>query len=229
MSGMLCLTFDDLFVENWCAARSILDDFDAHVTFCISHLHTASSSQIDGLHLLQEDGHEIAFHTRTHARLGPYLDRYGLAHWLDHEVDPGIAEHRDLGFPARTFACPFHASTPETRKALGTRFNVVRTDGPRSLDPENPKSRIYQSIPNDKCLANLGFADVQHKAFPGWKRQLQLLNLIAETGGRAMFTGHDIRGKKSGKGFYSTRKQLRRLLEAATSKGLRLTTASTNI
>lgn len=222
MPGKLCLTFDDLFVDNWCAARPVFDAYNARVTFCVSHLHAATPSQIKGLHELQRDGHEIAFHTRTHPHLGQYLRRHGLAHWLEHEVDRGIAEHRALGFPARTFACPFHASTPETRQALAERFDIIRTDGPRSLDPDNPHARIYHEVPADKCLANLSFADMQHKAFPGWKRQMEFLDLIAETGGTAVFAGHDIRARKAGRGFYSNHNQIQRLLDGAQRRGISL-------
>ncbi|MEO1139359.1 MAG: polysaccharide deacetylase family protein [Pseudomonadota bacterium] len=222
MPGTLCLTFDDLFVDNWVAARPIFDDYDARVTFCISHLHTATPAQIDGLQLLQSDGHEIACHTRTHPKLRPYLETHGLGHWLKHEIDADIAEHRALGFPARSFACPFHASTPETRTALATRFEVIRAAGPRCLDRANPSTRIYKEIPASRCLDNLGFADIQHRAFPGWTRQHSLLDLIADTDGTAVFTGHDIRARKSGPGFYSTYRQLRRLLDAATTRNITL-------
>lgn len=220
MPGTLCLTFDDLFVANWVAARPVFAEHDARVTFCVSHLHEATPAQLEGLHLLQSDGHEIACHTRTHPKLKPYLAAHGLDHWLEHEVDRAIAEHRAAGFPARTFACPFHASTPETRAALASRFEVIRAAGPRSLDPADPASRIYTERPASRCLDTLGFADMQHKAFPGWRRQHHLLDLIAQTGGLAAFTGHDIRTKKSGPGFYSTARQIGRLLEAATTRGI---------
>ncbi|MFN3209244.1 MAG: polysaccharide deacetylase family protein [Roseovarius sp.] len=220
MPGTLCLTFDDLFVANWVAARPVFADHDARVTFCVSHLHEATPEQLDGLHLLQSDGHEIACHSRTHPRLKPYLDAHGLDHWLEHEVDRALAEHRAAGFPARIFACPFHASTPETRTALATRFEIIRAAGPRSVDPANPARRIYSEIPASRCLDNLGFADMQHKAFPGWRRQHHLLDLIARTDGLAVFTGHDIRDRKTGPGFYSTTRQIGRLLQAATARGI---------
>lgn len=220
MPGTLCLTFDDLFVANWVAARPVFAEHDARVTFCVSHLHEATPAQLEGLHLLQSDGHEIACHTRTHPKLKPYLAAHGLDHWLEHEVDRAIADHRAAGFPARTFACPFHASTPETRTALATRFEIVRAAGPRSLDPADPASRIYTERPASRCLDTLGFADMQHKAFPGWPQQHTLLDHIAEIGGLAVFTGHDIRARKSGPGFYSTQAQIGRLLEAAITRGI---------
>ncbi len=220
LPGTLCLTFDDLFVANWVTARAVFAEHNARVTFCVSHLHEATPEQIDGLHLLQSDGHEIACHTRTHPKLKPYLAAHGLDHWLEHEVDRAIAEHREAGFPARSFACPFHASTPATRTALASRFEVIRSAGPRSLDQTNPASRIYLKIPASRCLDTLGFADMQHKAFPGWRQQHRLLDLIAKTGGLAVFTGHDIRDRKSGPGFYSSQAQIGRLLKAAATRGI---------
>jgi len=61
-----------------------------------------------------------------------------------------------------------------------------------------------------------------HTAFPGWRRQNRLLDLIAETGGTAVFTGHDLRSKKYRPGVYSTQARIGRLLEAAPSSGVTL-------
>jgi len=220
MPAALALTFDDLFVANWVAARSVFDDFGARVTFCVSHLHTATPDQIAGLRALQSDGHEIAFHSRTHPRLGPYLARHGLAHWLEHEIDAGIAEHRALGFPARSFASPYHASTPQTRAETGRRFAVTRAAGPRGVDPENPGARIYRTPGPDGTVDCIGFCDLRHRAFPGWDRQMRLLDTIGETGGTGVFAGHDIREAAEGARYYSTPGDLRRLLGAARDRGL---------
>lgn len=223
----ISLTFDDLFVSNWLAARPVFDAFNARVTFCVSHLHMATDAQINGLHTLQSDGHEIAFHTRTHPRLKPYLDEHGLDHWLTHEIDQGIAEHHTAGFPAKTFAAPFHATTPDTRAALATRFTVVRAAGPRGATVENLTDRIYDKPGPDNAVDNIGFCDVQHRAFPGWDWQARLLDTIADTGGTGVFTGHDIRRGRGGPGFYSTHRQLRRSLRMATARGLAITPLAT--
>ena len=222
----LCLTFDDLNVANWLAARPIFEAFNARVTFCVSHLHTATPEQVDGLRTLQNDGHEIGFHTRTHPRLKPYLERHGLDHWLTHEIDAGIAEHRALGFPATSFASPFHASTPDTRAACAERFAIIRAGGPRGVTGDMLPTRIYHAPGPDNAVDNLGFADFQHRAFPGWDRQMHLLDAIAAHGGTGVFTGHDIRAEKSGPGFYSTHRQLRRFLAAAAERDLGFDTLS---
>ena len=216
----VCLTFDDLFVENWLAALPVLDAFDARVTFCVSGLHTATPAQVEGLHRLQAGGHEIGFHSRTHPRLMPYLRRHGLGHWLSHEIDAGVAEHRAAGFPATSFAFPFHASTPETRAAVATRFAIVRAAGPRGVTETDFSARIYDRLGTDRSVDNIGFADAQLRQFPGWRRQEAILDAVAARGGVAVFAGHDIRPGREGPGFYSTHRQLRRLLQAIAARGL---------
>ncbi len=226
MLPTLTLTFDDLNVANWLVARPIFDAHNARVTFCVSHLHTTTPDQIAGLRTLQSDGHEIAFHSRTHPKLVRYLKTHGLAHYLAHEIDAGIAEHRALGFPAKTFGCPFHASTPETRAALAPRFAVIRAAGPRGVTQAYLHDRIYHAPGPDNCVDNIGFCDFQHRAFPGWAWQMTLLDAITEHGGTGVFTGHDIQPKKGGPGYYSAHRQLRRFLAMARDRGLGFQTLS---
>lgn len=221
----VCLTFDDLFVENWCAALPLFAEFDAKVTFCISHLHEASAAQIDGLHRLQEVGHEIGFHTRTHPKLGPYLNRHGVAEWLADEVDRGVAEHRAAGFAATSFAAPFHATTPESRAGLGQRFAIVRAGGFRGA-ARDLSARIYRRPGPDRAVDNIGSVDFQHPAQGGWAHLDIQLDAIAAAGGVGVFTGHDIRARKDGRGFYSSQRQMRRLLNAVASRGLAFHTLS---
>ncbi len=224
MPGAIALTFDDLFVGNWHAARPLFDAFGARATFCVCKIHKARPRQIAKLRALQADGHEIAYHSRTHPRLEPYLEKHGLAHWLEHEIDAGVAEHRALGFPAESFASPFHASTPETRAETARRFAVTRAAGPRSLNRADPASRIYHRLDPDRAVDCLGFCDLRHSAFPGWDWQMRLLDLIAETGGTGVFAGHDIRAPGRKSEFFSTPEDLRRLLGAAVDRGLTFVT-----
>lgn len=226
MTAAVALTFDDLNVAGWCAARPIFDAFSARVTFCVCRLHKATAEEVTGLRALQADGHEIAFHTRTHPNLHRYLKRHGLAHWLAHEIDAGVAEHRQMGFPARSFASPYHASTPETRAETAKRFAVTRADGPRGVTQETCRSRIYSRANPDGTVNCIGFCDFQLAAFPGWQHQMRLLDSIAEHGGTGVFAGHDISAHRSGPGFYSRPRQLRRFLRSAAERGIGFRTLS---
>lgn len=226
MTPALCLTFDDLHVANWVAARPVLDEFGARVTFCVSHIHTADEAQIAGLRMLQDDGHEIAFHSRTHPRLVTYLAEYGLDGWLENEIDRGIYEHRALGFPATSFASPFHSSTAQTRVECARRFLVTRASGPLGARPESFEDRIYTNPKPDRSVDCVGFCDMQLGVFPGWEYQRILLDTIAEEGGTGVFAGHDIRENRDGKGYYSTWRQLRKLMGMAAERGIGYRTLS---
>ena len=220
MTGFVCLTFDDLFAGSWHAARPIFDEFGARATFCVCNLHNAKPRQVKKLRALQEDGHEIAFHSRTHPKLGPYLRQHGLAHWLEHEIDAGVAEHRALGFPAQSFASPFHAFTEETLAETAKRFRITRAAGPKNLSERDIPSRIYHHPGPHNAVDCLGFCDFQHRAFPGWEWQSRLLDQIASSGGTAVFAGHDIRAPGKGSQFFSTPEDLRRFLGAVVERGV---------
>jgi peptidoglycan/xylan/chitin deacetylase (PgdA/CDA1 family) len=220
----ICLTLDDLFVAGWLKARAVFDAFGARATFCVSRLHLARPYQIDGLHLLQDEGHEIGFHTRTHPKLRSYLAEHGLEHWLRHEIDDGIAEHRAHGFPATSFAPPFHASTPQTRKACAARFEIVRGQRPGDADPEVARTRVYSAPGRHRMVHNIGNADAQRPNFHGWAWQETLLDTIAEAGGVGVFAGHNLLEEDKGAGSYSTHEQLARFLGLARDRGLRFYT-----
>lgn len=215
----VCLTFDDLYVDNWLAAAPIFAQYEARVTFCVARLHQASPAQLDGLRQLQDMGHEIGFHSRTHPKLRPYLARHGAEHWLTHEIDAGVAEHRAAGFPATSFASPYHASSRETRIGTGKRFEINRLDGPRGVGAGMLRERVYRRLGRHRSVHNVGSIDFAHPVQGGWDWLGQILDTVAEVQGIGVFTGHDIRDG-AGRGFYSRPEEIARLCKEVLARGL---------
>ena len=220
----VCLTFDDLFVENWCAALSIFESHQARATFCVTQLHSATADQIEGLRALQLHGHEIGFHSRTHPRLLPYLRQCGLENWLAKEIDAGVEEHRAAGFPATSFASPFHASTWETRRETGKRFEVIRAKGPHGMTADQLVRRIYKSPGRNSSVNNIGSIDFRHSSQGGWEWMQTILDALVKHRGVGIFTGHDIRNEATREGRYSTHSDMERLLGEIRDRGLRFYT-----
>ncbi|MBY5986963.1 polysaccharide deacetylase family protein [Roseovarius atlanticus] len=124
----ICLTFDDFHVETRRAARPVCQAHHARVTFCLCWSHAATPAQIDNLHRLQADGHEIACRGRTRKTRRPDLRRYGLDLWPENQIARGVSEHRAPGVPATRRARPFQCSTRQTRAATAPCLLVTRTD-----------------------------------------------------------------------------------------------------
>jgi len=216
----VCLTFDDLYVENWLAARPIFQAHDARVTFCVCRMHKATPAQIDGLHQLQEDGHEIAYHGRNHKKLKPYLRQHGLDLWLENEIARGVAEHRALGFPATSFASPFYGSTRQTRAATAPYFRITRAGSARDLALDDVPRRIYQRPAPDGAVNSIATIDFQHPGHRDWRELGLALDMLGTHRGVGIFNGHDIRPRKAGPGRYSAHRQIHRLLQEITARGL---------
>lgn len=218
--GGVCLTFDDRFVANWLAARAILRDFGARVTFCVYGIEELTSEQVDGLFALQADGHEIAHHSRTHPKLKQYLREFTLEKWLDEEIDSEIEARRRLGFPSQSFAPPHHVLTPDVVTACRERFDVIRGARPLRGALEQIQTRAFQWLGDERVAHNAGSIDCQNENFVSWEFHLAILDYLHEHKSVGVFTGHNIRGMVRRPGFYLTQADLIRILREVTERDL---------
>lgn len=69
----ICLSFDDRTIEAWYEMRSLLNRYDAKVTFFISEFDSLSEKEIQWLNELAADGHEIGSHGAMHVNAEYYI------------------------------------------------------------------------------------------------------------------------------------------------------------
>jgi len=122
----IALTFDDNYVDQWYATRSIFQQYNAHATFFISNFNLLDQDQIDKLKILQAEGHEIAFHGYNHADEVEYIQQYSLNEYMDDEIIRGINLMKSNGFNPVNFAYPYGSDDPDARDALAGYFIHMR-------------------------------------------------------------------------------------------------------
>ena len=124
----VALTFDDNSIDQWYAIRGMLQQYNAHVTFFVTKFGNLDENQINKLRMLQEDGHEIAFHGVNHLDANEYLENHTIQEYLDDEIIPGINEMQAYGFNPVDFSLPHGAGTDNIvlTNALQQYFNHIR-------------------------------------------------------------------------------------------------------
>jgi peptidoglycan/xylan/chitin deacetylase (PgdA/CDA1 family) len=139
----IAITFDDDAVDKWYGIRDLLNQYDAHVTFFVSGFYDLTDSEVNKLRVLQQDGHEIAFHGYAHVEADEYLQSHTIQQYLDSEIIPGIELMQNEGFNPVDFAYPGGAGTEVLNEVLEDYFVHVRSTAYGS-PVKNSNSVFYQ-------------------------------------------------------------------------------------
>ncbi|MDL2308250.1 glycosyltransferase family 39 protein [Bacteroidales bacterium OttesenSCG-928-C03] len=123
-NGCVHFTFDDQSIDEWIENRQLFSKYDIKTTFFICRPHLLSDKQIEGLKLLESDGHEIGFHGTNHRSIEDFID--SLDKWLDQEIITGLQFMKELGFNCRSFAYPFGHATDISDSLLSIYFSHIR-------------------------------------------------------------------------------------------------------
>lgn len=146
----VALTFDDNRVDNWFKYLPLLDSAGVRATFYISNYNRLKDAQINKLRVIQQHGHEIAFHTTNHYNMNDYV--YKAKHTVDElmrcEVEAGLKMMNKDGFYPTTFAYPYGAHNGLFDKMLMRYFKSVRAlngtqDYTKSVVPTNKNDVLY--------------------------------------------------------------------------------------
>jgi peptidoglycan/xylan/chitin deacetylase (PgdA/CDA1 family) len=123
----LALSFDDSGIYEWTAARPLLQQYGARVTFFVTRYQTFTDEGRAQLRQLADDGHDIAAHSVAHLRAPAYVEENGLEAYLEDEALPSIDRLRADGYDVTSFAYPFGARTGELDRALARHVPVLRS------------------------------------------------------------------------------------------------------
>lgn len=123
----LALSFDDAAVDDWFAARPLLLQYGARVTFFVTRYHLMTDEERAELRALVADGHELGGHSVDHVRAPRYVEERGLGAYLAEQALPSIDVLAADGYEVASFAYPFGARTGEIDRALGRHIPVLRS------------------------------------------------------------------------------------------------------
>lgn len=140
MSGLggLCLTFDDVSVDDWLAADALFARYGARATFFVSHFHTLPSVAVEALRHLERRGHEIGCHSVNHLNAEHFLRERTPDDYLAIEVMPALKRMEAEGLRPTAWCYPFNASHPDLDERLLTLFKVLRVRADAAEDGLHP-------------------------------------------------------------------------------------------
>lgn len=122
----LALSFDDHYIDDWHGAADILHAHGVRATFFAYGFPHVPYEAISKFYALLAMGHEIGFHSASHAHALDYIAKHGVAHYLQHEIIEGVAGQRMFGFTPKSFAYPCSARNEELDAAIGPLFTALR-------------------------------------------------------------------------------------------------------
>lgn len=130
------ISFDDAYVDEWYAADKVLKKYDWKATFCVCRIDSIGKPQLQKLHQLQDEGHEIAGHGYHHYNAVKFVAQNGINEYLKQEIDPMIASMKRLKFNVTSFAYPFGERSDQLDQALASKFKMIRGRDFEGVAPE---------------------------------------------------------------------------------------------
>lgn len=121
------ITFDDYYINEWCAADAKLSSYKWKATFFVSNLPLLKKSDYDNLRKLKKNGHEIGGHGYNHLNAKEYTKTNGKSKYITLEITPLIETLKNEGLPISSFAYPFGANNQTLNFELKKYFKIIRS------------------------------------------------------------------------------------------------------
>jgi len=131
----------------------LLDSLGVKATFYICKYNRFTEAQKKKLVIIQNHGHEIAFHSTNHYNMQEYVykQKHTIEDLMRCEVEAGLKLMNKDGFYPTTFAYPFGAHNAIFDKELMRYFKSVR-----ALNGSQDFSKSIVPTTNNKLLYGLG-------------------------------------------------------------------------
>ena len=139
------ISFDDAYVDEWFDANKVLKKYDWKATFCVCRIDSIGKPQLEKLHQLQNEGHEIAGHGYHHYNAVKFVHQFGINQYIKQEIDPMLVSMKQKGFKISSFAYPYGERSDELDKALSPKFKVIRGRDFCAVAPEKEGSYFRDS------------------------------------------------------------------------------------
>ena len=182
----IALTFDDRRVDNWFTYLPFLDSAGVKATFYVSSYHLLTKKQKEKLAIIQNHGHEIAFHTTNHPNLQDYVFKYGHSfdELIRNEIDNDLKLMNNDGFYPKTFAYPYGAHNYFLDTLLMGHFKSIR-----ALNGTKDYTKSIVATHCNKLLYGLGIDKSSKRSDHDI---IKILESVTNNKSCAVFVAHDI-------------------------------------
>lgn len=124
--GGIALSFDDRFVKEWVQLKPLLNKYNVKATFYVTQPDSLSEEEVQILHELRKDGHEIGCHGALHVRSMYYIWDNSLKEYMEDEIFHALRTMKKQGFSPKTFAHPGGSQTWYSDRELLKYFTILR-------------------------------------------------------------------------------------------------------
>lgn len=158
-TGGVVFTFDDNHITSWVAHRDLFKKYNIKATFFVAKPYLLDSAKIEGLKLLNSDGHEIGCHGMYHLDATEYADL--IDHYIDYEILPALKILNGFGFQIKSFAYPYGHSVDKIDSAMLDHFNFLRKGTTNYNDTTIDKyDEIYASANSHNIIYSMGIDNI---------------------------------------------------------------------
>lgn len=126
--GGVALTFDDSEnIAEWYSIRTLFLKYGAKVTFFVDRFDEINDADLEKLHALARDGHEIGCHGFRHLKAEEFLQSHSIEEYIRVEIKPAIEAMEVRGFKKpQSFAHPYGSDTWALNVVLAEHFHRLR-------------------------------------------------------------------------------------------------------